>query len=48
MRTSGAWQYMQKNEGNIDTYCRINVSPSDEEVIFKDVMMGRTDPEIFE
>lgn len=48
MKVSGAWEYMEKNEGNIKTYAKIPVSPTDEEMINKDVMMGRTDPDIFE
>ena len=38
---------MQKNEGNIDIYSKLPVSVDDEEIIYKDVMTGRTDPESF-
>ena len=48
MKSSGAWEYMQKSEGHIETYSKMPVGENDEESIFKDVMTGRTDPEIFE
>ena len=48
MRSSGALKYMQENEGSIETYAKLPVAQADEETIFKDVMMGRTDPDIFE
>lgn len=48
MKTSGAKAYMDNNEGDISFYAKLPVSASDEEVIFKDIMMGRTDPDVFE
>ncbi|OMJ92290.1 hypothetical protein SteCoe_4949 [Stentor coeruleus] len=48
LATSGVENYMNENQGNIETYMKIEISEDDEEAIKKDVMMGRTDPEIFE
>lgn len=48
MKSSGAFEYMQKSEGSIQTYLNIEISETDQEMINKDVNMGRTDPDIFE
>ena len=48
LRTSRTHHYMQKNGRSIETYLNLSISPNDEESIEKDVMTGRTDPEVFE
>lgn len=47
MKSSGAWDYMNSQEGDINTYSTVAVSPDDEEGVKKDIMTGRTDPDTF-
>jgi len=44
---SGACEYKQEHRLILDFYAAQTVSPEDEEMIQRDVLSGRTDPETF-